>query len=50
LYNIRQIGIRVYSTSSNSSTDYLDLTVFTDADKNKLDIFNYVKGKAGIYM
>jgi len=26
------------------------LAVFTDADKNKLDILNYVKGKAGIYL
>ena len=50
MYSIRQIGIRAYSTSSNSYTDYLGLTVFTDADKNKLDILNYVKGKAGIYM
>lgn len=24
--------------------------MFTDADKNKIDILNYVKGKAGIYM
>jgi hypothetical protein len=50
LYSIRQIGLRAYSTSSNSYTDSLGLTVFTDADKNKLDILNYVKGKAGIYM
>jgi hypothetical protein len=50
LFGFRQIGIRAYSTSSNSSTDSSDLVVFSDADKDKLDILNYVKGKAGIYM
>lgn len=50
MINIRQIGIRSYSTSSNSSTDPLDKTVFSDADQDKLDILNYVKGKTGIYM
>lgn len=46
----RQIGIRAYSTSSSSSTDSLGLAVFSDADKDKLDILNYIKGKVGIYM
>jgi len=50
LLSIGQIGIRAYSTSSNSSRDSLGLAVFSDADKDKLDILNYVKGKAGIYM
>lgn len=49
MLSIKQ-GIRAYSTSSNSSTDSLGLAVFSDADKDKLDILNYVKGKAGIYM
>jgi hypothetical protein len=50
LINIRQIGIRKYSTSNNSSINYLGIAVFSDADKDKLNILNYVKGKAGIYM
>jgi excinuclease UvrABC nuclease subunit len=50
LLSIGQIGIRAYSTSSNSYTDSLGLAVFSDADTDKLDILNYVKGKAGIYM
>jgi hypothetical protein len=50
LFSVRQIGIRSYSTSSNSSTDYSGKVVFFDADKDKLDILNYVKGKTGIYM
>lgn len=45
----KRIGIRAYSTSTNS-TDSLGLVVFPDADKNKLDLLNYIKGKSGIYM
>lgn len=54
------MGIRAYSTSSNSLadsaptggilTDSYGLAVFSDADKDKLNILNYVKGKAGIYV
>lgn len=54
------MGNRAYSTSSNSLadsahtggilTDSYGLVVFPDADKDKLNILNYVKGKAGIYM
>lgn len=47
--SIRWTGIRAYSTSS-SYTDSLGLAVFSDADKDKLDLLNYVKRKAGIYM
>lgn len=50
MFSVRQIGIRSYSTSRNSSTDYSGKVVFFDADKDKLDILNYVKGKTGIYM
>lgn len=50
MFSVRQIGIRSYSTSSNSSTDFTGKVVFSDADKDKLDILNYVKGKTGIYM
>ena len=46
-------GVRAFSTSKSedlSSTDSSNLTVFSDADKDKLDILKYVKGKSGIYM
>ena len=49
----RPITARAFSTSKSdgfSSTDSSDLVVFLDADKDKLDILNYVKGKSGIYM
>ena len=49
LLSIKRIGIRAYSTST-SSTDSSALVVFSDADKEKLDILNYIKGKSGIYM
>lgn len=44
--------VRMYSTSSNndSSVDNPNLVVFSNADKDKLEILNYVKGKSGIYM
>lgn len=50
LFSIRQTGIRSYSTSSNYSSDSSGKVIFFDADKDKLDILNYVKGKTGIYM
>lgn len=49
----RPIAVRAFSTSKSdgsSSTDSYDLAVFFDADKDKLNILNYVKGKSGIYM
>lgn len=42
-----------FSTSKSDdsfSTDYYDLAVFSDADKDKLNVLKYVKGKSGIYM
>lgn len=49
------MGIRAFSTScvackDISSTSSSDLVVFLDADKDKLDILNHIKGKSGIYM
>ena len=49
----RPITVRAFSTKKSddlSSTDSSNLTVFSDADKDKLDILKYVKGKSGIYM
>lgn len=48
----RYTTVRAYSTSKNndSSTDSSNVIVFSDADKDKLDILKYVKGTAGIYM
>ena len=50
--SFRHITVRAYSTSKNEgfSTDFSDLPVFSDADKDKLDILKFIKGKAGIYM
>jgi hypothetical protein len=51
--SFRPITVRAFSTSNSdgsSSTDSSDLAFFLDADKDKLDILNYVKGKSGIYM
>lgn len=50
-----KLGVRAFSTSctawrNTSSTSSSDLVVFFDADKDKLDILNYIKGKSGIYM
>lgn len=43
----KQVNIRLYSTTSDNSSD---LVVFSDADKDKLEILEFVKGKSGIYM
>jgi len=44
-------GGRAFSKSGgSSSTDSSGLVVFSDADKDKLNILKYVKGKSGIYM
>ena len=40
---------RAYSTSSKDGS-CSGLALFSDADKDKLDILKYVKGKAGIYL
>lgn len=37
-------------SDDSSSTNSTGLTVFDDADKDKLNILNYIKGKSGIYM
>ena len=48
--------VRTYSTlrkkidDTSASADCSSLVVFSDADKYKLDIINYVKGESGIYM
>lgn len=50
---LRPIDVRAFSTSksdSSSSKDSSGLAVFSDADKDKLSILSYVKGKSGIYM
>lgn len=45
---------RMYSTKKNNATSTLtdgsDLVIFSDADKDKLEILKHVKGKSGIYM
>lgn len=43
----RQIAARAYSTSSKDGSCFA-LALFSDADKDKLYILKYVKGKAGI--
>ena len=49
--SIKQLGNRAYSTSASSpSTENSALAVFSDADNDKLDILDFVKGKSGIYM
>lgn len=43
----------MYSTSKKDDslpTDSSDSVYFLDADKDKLDILNYTKGKSGIYL
>lgn len=47
-----QLSIRAFSTSikQGPSVDGFGLRVFSDADKDKLDVLNYTKGKAGVYM
>ena len=42
-------GVRAFSTSKSEGSPS-DLVVFSDADKDKLDILKYIKGKSGIYM
>ena len=39
--------VRLFSTNNEDSKDFM---VFSNADKDKLDILKYIKGKAGIYM
>lgn len=39
----------MFSTSKSDGTSS-GLAVFSDADKDKLDILKYIKGKSGIYM
>lgn len=39
----------MFSTSKSDGT-FSDLAIFFDADKDKLDILKYIKGKSGIYM
>ena len=43
---------RLFSTSTNNTNNMplSNFKVFTNADLDKLDIFEYVKGKSGIYM
>ena len=42
-------GVMAFSTSKSEGSPS-DLVVFSDADKDKLDILKYIKGKSGIYM
>jgi hypothetical protein len=46
------MSVRLFSTNKteDSSKNYSDLMVFSNADKDKLAILDYIKGKAGIYM
>jgi hypothetical protein len=48
------ITVRLFSAQTtktdDSSKDSSDLMVFSNADKDKLAILDYIKGKAGIYM
>lgn len=47
----RPIGVRVFSTlRTKSDGSSSGLAVFSDADKDKLNILKYVKGKSGIYL
>jgi len=39
----------MFSTSKSDGT-FSGLAIFSDADKDKLDILKYIKGKSGIYM
>lgn len=40
--------VRSFVTYNPLNSTYL--AVLSDADKDKLDILNYIKGKTGIYM
>lgn len=44
----RRMTVRLFST--NKTDDSSVFMVFSNADKDKLTILNYIKGKAGIYM
>ena len=51
------IAVRSFSTSikkissdNSPSADNSSLTIFSDADKSKLEILEFIKGKSGIYM
>jgi hypothetical protein len=49
----RRMAIRLFSAKSNtddSSKESSEFKVFLNADVDKLNILNYVKGKAGIYL
>lgn len=45
----RPVGVRMFSTSK-SDDSFSGLAIFSDADKDKLNILKYIKGKSGIYM
>jgi len=45
----RPIGVRAFSTSKSDGSSS-GLAVFSDADKDKLNILKYVKGKSGVYL
>jgi hypothetical protein len=45
----KPIGVRTYSTSKSDDFS-TDLAVFSDADKDKLEILFNIKGKSGVYM
>jgi len=54
---LRPIDVKAFSTlraptksDRSYSTDSSGLAVFSDADKDKLNILKYVKGKSGIYL
>jgi hypothetical protein len=42
--------VQATNKTDHSSKDSSDLRIFSNADKDKLAILNYIKGKAGIYM
>jgi len=49
----RPLTVRAFSTSrsdGSSLTDSSGLVIFSDADKDKLNILKYSKGKSGIYL
>jgi len=43
---------RTFSTALNTKKNSIssDLLLFCDADKDKVSILEYIKGKSGIYM
>jgi hypothetical protein len=46
---LRPIGVRAFSTSKSDGSSS-GLVVFSDADKDKLNILKCIKGKSGIYL